>query len=353
MNQDVSGAVDMIRDSAAAVADRSDLSRIRALRYTKPGFDRSIWQTICELGWPALRVPEEQGGIGLGMNACVALSEELGAALVPEPLIAATLAARLVRGDELAPLLTGERLVLPAWQEERGATSSGTVTRLSGGRLTGTKLYISMAAGADAFLVMTEGGAALVDADAAGVRLETIATQDGGHYGTLHLDGASARPVETEADLGVALAEATLACAAYMLGMIDAAMTRTLDYLRTRVQFGKAIGTFQALQHRAVDLTLEQALTRASIDDAARRWDAAPGCVDALAAVSRAKARASRTAMLVTRQAIQLHGGIGYTDEHDIGLYLRKAMVLAPAYGDATAHRARYASLLPDLSEPV
>ena len=339
----------MIRESAAGIADSENLGRIRALRYREPGFDRETWKRICELGWPALRLPEERGGIGLGMAACCVLAEEMGAALVPEPLIGAMMAASLLDDDMLGPLLSGERLVLPAWQEERGSIEPGSVTRFQGGKLTGGKRYVAMAAGADAFVVVTPDGCALVDRAADGVTLETVATQDGGHYGTLHLDGAPARPVAR--DFAQPLAEATLATAAYLLGVVEASFARTLDYLRTRVQFGRPIGSFQALQHRAVDLLLEIALTRASIGDAVRRWDNLPGSNNALAAVSRAKARASATAMLVTREAIQLHGGIGYADEHDIGLYLRKAMVMAPAHGSAATHRARFVALLPDQPE--
>jgi alkylation response protein AidB-like acyl-CoA dehydrogenase len=125
----------------------------------------------------------------------------------------------------------------------------------------------------------------------------------------------------------------------------------TLDYLRTRKQFGRAIGSFQALQHRAADLQVQIALTRASVESAAVTLDAGAAASVRRAAVSRAKARASDAAMLVTRQAIQLHGGIGYTDEYDVGLYLRKAMVLANLYGSSSVHRARYAADAPETDE--
>ena len=126
---------------------------------------------------------------------------------------------------------------------------------------------------------------------------------------------------------------------------MDAALARTLDYLHTRTQFGVPIGSFQSLQHRAVDVKLQIALTRASVEEAATVLDRGAAAPARAAAVSRAKARASEAAMLVTRHAIQLHGGVGYTDEHDIGLYLRKAMVVAPSCGMAAAHRARWAEL--------
>lgn len=341
-------AIAMIRESAARVVDRHDLGRIRALRFTPTGFDRTTWRAMCELGWPALRIAEEAGGVGLGMTEYCVLAMELGAALAPEPLIAAALVARSL-STQRAPLeavLAGDLIVLPAWQETPNTLTPGTQTTLAHGRLYGRKRFVPLAGGADAFLVTTADGCVLVDCDAPHLSLSNAATQDGGHYGTLEFDGV--RGARIDANIDLPLAEATLATAAYLAGMIDAAIARTVDYLCTRVQFGAPLGSFQALQHRMVDLKLQALLTHASVEDAAAQWDLAPGTTAASAAISRAKARASDAALLVTRQAIQLHGGIGYADEHDIGLYLRKAMVLAPAYGGSAVHRQHYAALAPE-----
>ncbi len=337
-------ALTLLRDSAGAVAPRGgDLRRIRALRYHPPGFDRAMWQTICDLGWPGLRLAETDGGAGLDMRAYCALAEELGRGLVPEPLIACTTAASLLRGAALSALLAGESIVIPAWQERANTLAATGDTRFSNGRVQGRKLFVPLAAGADAFLVTTNNGCALVRRDAPGLRLETVTTQDGGHFGTLLLDDAAGEPVD--GDVAAALEEATLATAAYLLGLMDGVFALTLDYLRTRQQFGAVIGSFQALQHRAADLKLQIELTRASIASAAATLDGDAAMAVQHAAVSRAKARASDAALVVTRQAIQLHGGIGYTDEHDAGLYLRRAMVLANLHGSAAVHRARYAAL--------
>ena len=132
---------------------------------------------------------------------------------------------------------------------------------------------------------------------------------------------------------------------------MDRAFAMALDYLRTRQQFGRVIGSFQALQHKAADLKLQIELTRASVESAAALLDTNAPRDHRRAAVSRAKARAADAALLVTRQVVQLHGGIGYTDEHDAGLYLRKAMVLANLYGSAALHRARFAALTPEDAE--
>ncbi|GGF15498.1 acyl-CoA dehydrogenase [Aliidongia dinghuensis] len=337
----------MLRDSAAAVVPRgSDLARIRALRFGMPGFDRDVWREIGEMGWIGLRLPEAAGGAGLGMAEFCALAEELGRGLVPEPLVTGAMAARML-GDATPPaLVDGSRIILPAWQERADTVAAGTDTRLDAGRVTGRKVFVPMAAGADAFLVTTREGLALVAADAPGVTLDCAKTQDGGHWGTVTFEAAPAEPVPgtTEA----AIEEATLATAAYLLGVMEQGFAMTLEYLRTRKQFGRPIGSFQALQHRAADLKLQIALSRASIESAAATLDAGPLSPRRRAAVSRAKARAADASLLVTRQAIQLHGGIGYTDEYDVGLYLRKAMVLANAFGSAQTHRTRFAALMPE-----
>jgi alkylation response protein AidB-like acyl-CoA dehydrogenase len=333
----------LIRGSAGAIVPAGDLKRVRALRYREPGFDRAVWRQMCELGWLGLRVAEDAGGSGLGMREYCALAEECGAGLLPEPLIPCSLAARVLAGPELDRQLAGDTIVIPAWQEQPNSLALDGGTALRDGRVSGHKRFVPMAAGADAFLVSANGGLALVKRDAPGVTLATDRTQDGGHYGTLTLERAPAQPVA--GDLAEAIEEATLATAAYLLGVMERAFAMTLSYLKTRQQFGKPIGSFQALAHRAADLKIEVALTRASVEAAAATLDTSAAAAVRQAAVSRAKARASDAAMRVARQAIQMHGGIGYTDEYDVGLYLRKAMVLANLFGSAALHRARYAAV--------
>lgn len=337
----------MIRDSAAAVAPPGgDLRRIRKLRFQSPGFDRAVWAEICALGWPGLLVPEERGGAGLGMREFCALVEELGGGLVPEPLIQAAFAARLLNGDALATVLSGERIVLPASQERANTLCAALDTRFETGRISGKKLFVPHAAGADAFLVTTRDGLALVERGAAGLDVDLSATQDGGEFGTLMFDGTPAEAVD--GNPAQAFEEATLATAAYLLGAMDRVFAMTLDYLRTRQQFGRTIGSFQVLQHKAADVKIQIELTRATIGSAAAAIDSGVSVAATQAAVSRAKARASEAASFVTRQAIQLHGGIGYTDEYDAGLYLRKCMVLAGQFGSAAVHRARFARIAGD-----
>ncbi|HFZ8995305.1 TPA: acyl-CoA dehydrogenase family protein [Citrobacter freundii] len=338
----------MIRESAAAFAPTGDLARVRQLRYDTPGFTPQVWCEIAENGWPGLSLAEEKGGAGLGMAEYCALLEVLGGALLPEPFIPAVLAARLLDGELLEQQLTGVRLFLPALQEEADTPATAQVTtRLDNGMLNGSKMFIPMAAGADGFLVSTTDGLALVVAGMPGIDMKIIPTQDGGHFGRLIFNNVPAQALPFNPQrLADALDEAALGTAAYLLGAAEQAFVLTLDYLRTRKQFGQVIGSFQALQHRAVDLKLQLALWRASLDAAAAACDARVPEMQRRAAVSRAKARAADAALLVTREAVQLHGAIGYTDECDVGLFLRKAMTLANLYGSSAWHRRRYDACL-------
>jgi alkylation response protein AidB-like acyl-CoA dehydrogenase len=350
MTDDRSESLRMIRDSAAGLAPRTgDLRRIRALRFTEPGFDRDVWRQMCEMGWPGLLVSEASGGSGLGVQEFCALTEELGASLVPEPLIPAAFAAMLLPADHLGAVLSGERIVLPAWQEKPHSIAVDGSCALSGGRLHGHKMFVAMAAGADAFLVTVTGGLALVERDAPGVHVVSTPAQDGGNFATVTFDGAPAEPIA--GDAGEALEIAALATSAYLLGAMDRVFGITLDYLKTREQFGKKIGSFQALQHRSADLQIQLALTRAVVEAAARTMDTASDPRVRQAAVSRAKARAAEAASVMTRGCIQLHGGIGYTDAADPGLFLRKMMVLTPMFGSAALHRARYQAVAPGFDE--
>lgn len=337
-------ALRLIRDSAGAVL-AGDLRRIRALRFTPLGFDPAVLRRMGELGWIALRLPEALGGSGLGMAEACALAEELGAGLVPEPLIPAQLsAALLAAAGEMAlleRLLAGECYIATAWQEAPDAIAA------PGGA--GPRLFVPAARAAAFFLMPRREGTALaLELLPAGAQtLEVRPLQDGGHAARFEplLAGGRRIAASVEPALDAALEEAALATAAMLLGIAGRAHALTLAHLRTRRQFGRPIGSFQALQHRAVDQRVMLALTRASLEAAAAAWDADANPAARRAAVSRAKARASETALRITREAVQMHGAIGYTDEGDIGLYLRRAMVLANAFGSAALHRRRFLAL--------
>ncbi len=339
-------SIRMIRDSAAAlVPPGGDLRRIRDLRFTELGYDPARLRQMGELGWIGLRVPEDAGGIGLGMAECCALAEELGRGLVPEPLTAAQLSAALLAaaGEEevLGQMLAGETLVLTAWQESADALDAP-------GTATAPRLFLPHVRGARHILlpVRESHGLALHLLPATSQPIAVDSLQDGGHAGRLTPKLAEGHRLADDmaAAMDRALDEAALSTAAYLLGVMEGAFAMTLDYLRTRQQFGRPIGSFQALQHRAVDLRIQIALTRASVEAAAVTLDglASDQVAARRHAVSCAKSRAAEAAMLVTRAAVQMHGAIGYTDEYDVGLYLRKAMVLSNAYGSAPLHRRRF-----------
>lgn len=336
---DRASTIRLITDSAAFMAMPAQVARSRTLRWETPGFDRTVWSQAAELGWLGLRVSEERGGVGLGVQELCALAEMLGRGLAPEPLVPAIAIAPLLDDDCLAQVIAGERVVLPAWQNAR---QSGPAV-LTGGRLSGRKVFVHMANGADELLVPTEDALTLVDVRAKGVSIETAMLQDGGHFGTVIFDDV---PVTTlSGSMQAAIEEMSISTAAYLLGTMRQAFEITIDYLRTRRQFDRFIGSFQALQHRAVDLYIQIELAAASISDAAAMLEQDPSSSATARAVSRATARASDAAMLVTKQGIQLHGGIGFTDDADIGLFLRKALTLSNLHGSSADHRDRYARL--------
>ncbi|CAN5165452.1 acyl-CoA dehydrogenase family protein [soil metagenome] len=348
--QDVADGADerlqLVRDSASALLPRDSApSRVRALRFVQPGFDRGMWATMCSLGWTGLRVPETHDGTGLDVRALCAVAQQLGASLSPEPLIACAAIAPLLEGDWLAGVLDGTRLVVPAWLE--GAHDLGSTppdARRQGNRVTAHKRLVAAGSVADAFVVSTREGLALIPRDAAGVSVKTVALRDGGFVADVDFVDAAAVPLQGA--LHGPLEEAALANAAYLLGAMEAAFDLTLGYLATRRQFGKPIGSFQALQHRAVDMKIQIELTRAVVDEAATALDHERGGRDDRAAlVSRAKMRAGGAAMLVARESVQFHGAMGTTDECDIGLYLRKILCVQHDFGSCIAHRGRFAAI--------
>lgn len=337
----------MIRESAGFAREAGRLERMRAARYGALGYAPEDWKQIVDLGLFGLRVPENRGGAGFGMGEFCALSQELGKGLLPETILHAAAIARLLPDNVLEGLVTGDQIILPALHE-RLDNPDFVGARSRDGKVTGTKRFIPYALSATAFLVSTIDGLVFVEQNANGLTLEADRLQDGGHFGTLILSDAPGAPVT--GDIDDIANEIALALAAYMLGMAEQTFAITREYLLTREQFGQKIGAFQTLQHRMVDLYLQIALTQASIGKAAQQWDKSASADQRRIAISRAKARASDTVALVTRQAVQMHGAMGYTDECDVGLYLRKAMAMGNCFGSSRWHRKRYASLmdLPD-----
>ena len=336
----------MLTESARAVVpDDASLDRIRAARFQLPGFSREVWATIADMGWLGLRVQQGAGGLALGVREALALSRLLGAGLVPEPVLPSLFALGLMEAagvaERIGPVASGEKIVVPAWQSApNGMDPAGGVLVLDG-RLQGTKGAV--AAGADLFAVTTPEGLALVPGDAKGLTLTPMQMQDGTFRAELHFD-AVACDIHPCAVMQDCLYEAMLLHAGFLQGTAERAFEITLDYLRTRTQFDVPIGSFQALQHRATEIKVQLELARAALDAAAMAFDHGPTARLPMA-ILRACARAGGLARLVAREAVQMHGAIGYTDEAAIGLYVRKLMVEAGQFAPEYQLRAAFMAL--------
>jgi alkylation response protein AidB-like acyl-CoA dehydrogenase len=299
------------------------------------------------------------------------VARRLAADLFPEPLVpCGVLAARLLAGCEedasaelLSGIASGELIAGVAFQESAGDLGTERpamrAEKAAGGLvLRGTKRYVVGGAGADGFVVSARRGngtvVVWVPAGAPGVRVTHRPLADGRFAAEIALEGVEApaehllaRENNAPAALARAVEEATAIVCAELVGLMDRTLETTLEYLRTRVQFGRAIGSFQALQHRAVDLFVQLQLASATLGDALEALAAQPDEAATAATVSRAKARCSDAAALVTRQAIQMHGAIGFTEDSDVGLYVKRALVLGAWLGNSAHHRRRYARLTP------
>ncbi len=361
----------LLADSVTAFTGRgADIARARRLRGSSEEYDRAAWRRMAELGWLGILVPDTHGGLGLGLPEMGIVAKGLARALAPEPLVASAVMAttalagggsEALKREHLPRLVAGETVPVLAWQETAGAWDAASPTLqarpLEGGyRLTGVKRFIAGAAQADVFLVsaLADASPALfwVARDTTGVRLELEPLADGRQFGTLTLTDALvsrervvARGRQAADALARALDYGAAVASAELCGVAERALEISLDYLKNRVQFGKPIGSFQALQHRGVDLYIQKELAGAVLDQVLEALGEAPDAASRAALTSRLKARCSDAALRVTREAIQLHGAIGFTDDCDIGLYLKRALVLAGWLGSATQHRRRYVAL--------
>jgi alkylation response protein AidB-like acyl-CoA dehydrogenase len=355
------------------VAEHSPVSRMRKLRDSDDpdGFSRDLWKQMAELGWVGIPFPEAYGGADMGLADLAVVLEALGRNLAPEPFLSTVLLggqALLLGGTPaqkdawLPGLVAGERLLALAWQERDSRYDLRRIhTRAersgSGWRLSGEKIQVEGGHGADLYLVSARVGAGgdgvglfLVEPGTAGLEVQRQRRVDSRNAALLRLDGArvdASAAVGTVGEAGALLEQvldrATVGLCAEMLGAMEEVFERTLAYLKDRVQFGVPIGSFQALKHRAAELFIQVELCRSCVMAAARAVDEA--LAEAPALVSLAKARCSDAGMLVAHEGVQMHGGIGMTDEHDIGLYLKRARASEQTFGDSVWHRDRWARL--------
>lgn len=375
MNFDLSDDQRMLVDSVADfVKKHSPVTRLRELRDDPTGYSKEVWQQMGELGWLGVAFPESAGGLGGSFVDAALILEQLGTTLAPEPLIplliAGTALLRLGSDEQkeryLTPALAGSSSLALAYAEAQSRFNVADVkTRAessgSSYRLFGEKRWVLNGHAADHIVVSArisggerdKGGISLfvLDREMRGLLVTPVKTMDGHHAAMLSLDGVEVgedRRLGAEGSALATLEEAmdvgAAAACAEGLGIMRAVLAMTTDYLRTREQFGVRIGSFQALQHRAVDMFVETELCKGTSALASIRVSDADE-VERKSAISAAKVQLAVGGRYVTQQAIQLHGGIGVTDEHDVGLYFKRMHVLNTLFGDEEHHVARFAEL--------
>ncbi len=340
-----------LREAVARWVEKAYTFERRRAIVQAGGFSRPAWGELAELGLAGLAVPEDQGGLGLGPVEAMVVMEELGRGLVLEPLGQALICGRLL--SQLAPsspwlarLAAGQAVLSLAWQERGGRYRAAPCqTEARNDRLTGTKSLVAAGDQADAFIVSAQrdGRTALylVEAGAAGLGRHGYGTQDGGRAAELQLQDS---PAELLAADGLAALEEALdigaACAcAEGVGVMDRSLAITADYMQQRKQFGVPIASFQALRHRLADMKMQLELGR-SMSYYAWLKLRSPAAERAQA-VARAKVQLGQAMRLVGQQSVQLHGGIGVTDEYIISHCFKKLTQLELSFGDTLHHLAQ------------
>ncbi len=352
------------------LAARYKSERIRELADAELGFEQSDWDEMAELGWMGLALPEEWGGHGLGIVELAVLFEEMGYALAPSPLFSNTiagLALSLCGSDDqrerfLRPLAEGKLRGTPAlWDADSAATiGSYTMEPRSDGDeivLDGEKVLVMDAAAADFFLVATaDGRRHVVERDAAGVSIAAATSIDlTRRLYAVRFDGVRVAPENSlpaeESEYYPVFFRLCVALAAESTGIAQRTMEMAVEYAKDRQQFGRPIGSYQAVSHRCAQMLLETENARSAVYGAAWAADAEPESLPT--AASMAKAYASDAGWRVPDASIQVHGGIGFTWEHDLHFFLKRGKANASMFGDAKWHRERVADAVLAVAEPV
>ncbi|MEM1189431.1 MAG: acyl-CoA dehydrogenase [Pseudomonadota bacterium] len=339
----------MLRDTAERyLRDNYDFNQRRESFRSGQPMSSVHWNAMAEMGWAAMPLAEDFGGLAFGMQECAVLAEQFGRFLVVEPLIdSSVIAGRLIQdaGREQQPLLeqlaTGEAIVVVAHAEPDAAPSlmntQAALRRTDAGlRLTGRKVFASGGGAATHFLTTArlddQFACVLLDREVAGLQLATYQTHDGRSAANLEFDVAlpasaliAAGPSAIEA-FDDARCRAMLMASAEAIGAMEASLNATVDYTKQRVQFGQTLSSFQVLQHRMSDMLIQLELTRSLVYAACRAYD--EGAADARQLTLAAKVKASNAARRITQEAIQLHGGIATTDEYIVGHFFKRVTAL-------------------------
>jgi len=356
----LSESQEFLRDSARKFfAGECPGAEVRRLMETDTAYDAALWSKLAEQGYTGIIFPEEFGGVGLGKVELILLMEEAGRALLPGPFfstvaLAGSVLDALGTSDQkkkyLAPICRGEARSTVAFLEASASWNLADVQITAvNGKLTGEKLFVTDAAAANFLLVVARNGVFIVDAKAPGIRITPMLGMD--LTRKIYLVQFSNTPAEKLGDvagISKAIDVATAALVAEMVGGMQRTLDITVEYAKTRKQFGKPIGMFQAVQHQCADMYLETESSRSAAYYAA--WTLEENAPDAATAVSIAKMYASDASRTVGNRGIQIHGGMGFTWENDIHLYYRRAKASETMFGDATFHRERIARLVVDTS---
>ncbi|HEV8332138.1 MAG TPA: acyl-CoA dehydrogenase family protein [Steroidobacteraceae bacterium] len=366
----------MFRDAAKRfAAERAPVAQLRKLRDQNDGvgFDREVWKEMAHMGWAGVLVPEEHGGAGFGYVGAGLIAEEIGRNLSATPLLSTAVLAvtALLRGgsaaqkEALLPAIAGGDLIVALASDENNRHAPHSIaTRATGGggkfKLNGRKIHVLDGHVADRLIVTarTSGDVEsrdgitlfVIDAKASGVSITRTPTVDSHNAASIDLRdvAASESDVIGTFDKGAFVLDAVLdagraVLAAELLGVAEESFERTLGYLRDREQFGAKIGTFQSLQHRAAHLFCEIELVRSVVLRTLQALEAQEPTAANL--VCLAKAKATDVARIATNEAVQMHGGIGMTDEFDIGFFMKRARAAGETFGDYYYHADRYAQL--------
>ncbi len=345
---------EMLRDMAREwTVNESPVTEFRKVRASgePEAFNRDAYATMAQMGWAGVIIPEEHGGSDFGFLSAGLVVEELGKTLTASPLVMNTVAASAIvlgGSDEqkakwLPRLASGEAIATLAIDEGPSHDPAKIETSVSDGKLSGTKAFVHEAHGADLFVVAAKDGLYLVE-KGDGVALTTRKLTDQRSHADVTFDGAAAERLANGGDslLDDVLDRARVLTAAEMLGMAQQVFDDTLDYLKQRVQFNQVLASFQALQHRMADLFADLAQMRSAVEAGLQAVDAGFGVARA---ATIAKAEANRVMHTMANEGIQLHGGIGMTDEYDVGFYLKRARVLEQSFGSSSWLKDRFSKL--------
>ena len=368
----------MLKDSAKDFCtNNAPISQLRQLRDedNAEGFDRGTWNAMVELGWAAIPWSEEHGGLAFGYKGLGVVTEETGRTLAASPLFASVWVGGTIvniggtdaqKADLLPQVAAGSVLLALAVEEghRHGPYKIATSAEASGEgyTLNGNKTFVLDGHVADKLLVVARSSGSagdrdgltlfIVDRDADGVEVTRTKMADSRNAANIALNGVSVGAdavvgaVGAGADvLDPALDIARIGLSAEMLGSLQECFERTVEYLKERKQFGVAIGSFQALKHRAANMFCEIELSKSCVLEALTALDEGRDASEVAKLASLTKAKVGETFNLVSREGIQMHGGIGMTDEFDIGFFIKRAAVTEQTFGDVNFHRNRYGEL--------